>query len=161
MQAGGPGVTDWSRPPPPGPAPGIAYAGFWIRTIAFVVDLVLVLIVASIVGAGIGLVGLTVVGEAVALSIAAALAALASIVYFVGGWVGWGRTAGMAVTDLHLVRAADGGPVFLGRAMLRYATLPLSFLILFLGVLFVAFDPQKQGWHDRIAGTFVVRPVRG
>ena len=152
---------DWSRPPPPGPAPGIAYAGFWIRTIAFVVDLVLVLIVASILGASIALVGLTVVGEDIALSIAAALGAFASLVYFVGGWVGWGRTAGMAVTDLHLVRAADGGPVYLGRAMLRYAILPVSFAILLLGVIFVAFDAQKQGWHDRVAGTLVIRPVRG
>jgi len=28
------------------------------------------------------------------------------------------------------------------------------------GILWVAFDPRKQGWHDKLAGTVVVRPRR-
>jgi uncharacterized RDD family membrane protein YckC len=31
---------------------------------------------------------------------------------------------------------------------------------LLLGLVWVAFDPRKQGWHDKIAGTVVVRPRR-
>jgi uncharacterized RDD family membrane protein YckC len=32
----------------------------------------------------------------------------------------------------------------------------VSFSVLFLGVIWVAFDAEKQGWHDKIARTFVV-----
>jgi uncharacterized RDD family membrane protein YckC len=35
----------------------------------------------------------------------------------------------------------------------------ISFAILLLGVIWVAFDRRKQGWHDKIAGTVVVRPT--
>jgi uncharacterized RDD family membrane protein YckC len=34
-------------------------------------------------------------------------------------------------------------------------------LPLFIGILWVAFDSRKQGWHDKIAGTVVVRTRRG
>jgi len=42
-------------------------------------------------------------------------------------------------------------------ALLRYAGLILSFLVVFLGVIWVAFDKDKQGWHDKIASTYVVK----
>jgi uncharacterized RDD family membrane protein YckC len=29
--------------------------------------------------------------------------------------------------------------------------------VIFIGVIWVAFDPNKQGWHDKIAGTYVVK----
>jgi uncharacterized RDD family membrane protein YckC len=30
-------------------------------------------------------------------------------------------------------------------------------MALYLGLLWVLWDPQKQGWHDKMAGTVVVR----
>jgi uncharacterized RDD family membrane protein YckC len=29
-----------------------------------------------------------------------------------------------------------------------------------MGLLWVAFDPRKQGWHDKLAGTVVIRSRR-
>jgi uncharacterized RDD family membrane protein YckC len=45
------------------------------------------------------------------------------------------------------------------RALLRYVGLIISIVVLLLGVIWIAFDSRKQGWHDKIAGTVVVRPV--
>jgi uncharacterized RDD family membrane protein YckC len=42
-------------------------------------------------------------------------------------------------------------------ALLRYVGLVISFAVILLGVIWVAFDGRKQGWHDKIASTLVVR----
>ena len=44
-----------------------------------------------------------------------------------------------------------------GQWVIRYLAYYLSALVFFLGFLWVAFDRRKQGWHDKIAGTVVVR----
>jgi len=36
----------------------------------------------------------------------------------------------------------------------------VAMIPLFAGIIWVAFDPRKQGWHDKLAGTVVVRPKR-
>ena len=43
----------------------------------------------------------------------------------------------------------------------RTAHSALSAIVMFLGFLWIAWDPDKQGWHDRIAGTVVIRLPRG
>jgi uncharacterized RDD family membrane protein YckC len=52
----------------------------------------------------------------------------------------------------------DGGDIGYGRALLR-ETLGkfVSALIFGIGYLMVAFDARKQGLHDRIADTYVVK----
>jgi hypothetical protein len=54
------------------------------------------------------------------------------------------------------VVGADGQPPTGGRALLRYVGYALSGLVLSLGFLWVIFDRKRQGWHDKIAGTYVV-----
>jgi uncharacterized RDD family membrane protein YckC len=60
--------------------------------------------------------------------------------------------------NMHIVRADNGEKVDIVRALLRYVGLIISFLVVLLGVIWVAFDARKQGWHDKIASTVVVRP---
>ena len=43
--------------------------------------------------------------------------------------------------------------------MLRYVGLLIGIVIFFLGVIWAGFDRRKQGWHDKMAGTVVVRPA--
>jgi uncharacterized RDD family membrane protein YckC len=45
----------------------------------------------------------------------------------------------------------------LGRSFLRYVGYWVVWITLFIGFIWVAFDGRKQGWHDKIAGTLVVR----
>ena len=89
---------------------------------------------------------------------AQALATLLGLAYFTYFWSasGGGQTLGMKLLDLHVVRT-DGTPLAVTAAVARYNGLIISCLVLFSGVIWVAFDARKQGWHDKIAGTFVVK----
>jgi uncharacterized RDD family membrane protein YckC len=126
-----------------GPAPGLVYGGFWIRFVAYIIDWVLCMIVVAILTPiGLGSIG-----------------SLLSIVYFIGMWGYMGQTVGMMPFNLKVVRAEDGAKITWVQAILRYIGLFISILCIFIGVIWVAFDPRKQGWHDKIGGTVVVKPA--
>jgi uncharacterized RDD family membrane protein YckC len=78
------------------------------------------------------------------------------LVYYIGFWTWKGQTPGKMVMGIKII-AADGGPIGLGRAIIRYLGFFVSAIILYLGFIMIAFDGRKQGLHDKIAGTFVVR----
>ncbi len=68
-----------------------------------------------------------------------------------------GATIGKRVFGLKVVRADGTLPGF-WRSLLRYTIgYWVSSLFFSLGFIWIAFDPNKQGWHDKIAGTYVVR----
>ena len=46
-------------------------------------------------------------------------------------------------------------------AVVRALACFLSLIVIGLGFLWIAFDPEKRGWHDKIAGTVVVRLPKG
>jgi uncharacterized RDD family membrane protein YckC len=62
--------------------------------------------------------------------------------------------------SLQVVDASSGEPLRVGQSILRYLGYFVSTIPLCLGLVWVAFDPRKQGWHDKIAGTVVVRSAR-
>jgi uncharacterized RDD family membrane protein YckC len=64
------------------------------------------------------------------------------------------------IMGLKVVRL-DGRPVTFAVAAVRALSSMLSAAVFFLGFLWVAFDREKQGWHDKIAGTTVVRLPKG
>jgi uncharacterized RDD family membrane protein YckC len=85
---------------------------------------------------------------------------LLSAGYFIGFWTyGNGQTLGMRALRLRVVRAEDGHPITLGGAVIRYIGLFISFLVIFIGVIWVAIDPRRQGWHDKMASSFVVQQI--
>ena len=57
--------------------------------------------------------------------------------------------------------AETGEAMSLGQSVVRYLGYFVAALPLCLGLIWVAFDPRKQGWHDKIAGTVVVRRKGG
>jgi uncharacterized RDD family membrane protein YckC len=76
--------------------------------------------------------------------------------YFAGLWVWRGTTIGGIVLRLRVVRL-DGRSMDVGTALVRVVGALLGALALGLGYFWAAWDPEKQGWHDKIAGTVVVR----
>jgi uncharacterized RDD family membrane protein YckC len=66
-----------------------------------------------------------------------------------------GRTAGMALLGLQVVRR-DGSPINGRRAALRVITLPLSFLFLGLGFVGIVLGREHRALHDVCADTAVV-----
>ncbi|MBU6410707.1 MAG: RDD family protein, partial [Verrucomicrobia bacterium] len=115
-------------------------AGFWERMGAGFLDVVLVGILGAVVGG-------------------APLGFLVALAYFSGMWAWKGTTVGGIVLKLQVVRA-DGRPVTFVVALVRALAAAFSMVMLFLGFLWIAWDPDKQGWHDKIAGTIVVRLPR-
>lgn len=167
------------------PVPGLAaagtsapaYAGFWRRVGAALVDGILLSIVSGVIFAGplapiaAGLAGsvedivedpetflVSYMLQLLTVMSALSLLYLALVyVYFVVATGLWGRTVGKRLLGLRVVNAV-GQPPGIGRALLREIVGKfLSGLLLGLGYLWVAWDERKQGWHDKIAGTTVVR----
>jgi len=83
------------------------------------------------------------------------LGLIVSAVYFVGYWAKSGQTFGKTVMGIRIV-SADGTPLSWGKAFLRYIGYIVSGIVLSLGFLWLAFDSKRQGWHDKIAGTYVL-----
>ena len=84
-----------------------------------------------------------------------AMASLADFFYFVAFWSTSGQTLGMRALRITVVRS-DGQPLSWVTGLLRYAGYVLSIIPLCLGFLWIVWDPKKQGWHDKVAGTLVV-----
>jgi uncharacterized RDD family membrane protein YckC len=51
----------------------------------------------------------------------------------------------------------DGSNLDIGQALIRYVGFVISGICLGIGFIWAAFDPNKQGWHDKIAGTYVIK----
>jgi uncharacterized RDD family membrane protein YckC len=76
-------------------------------------------------------------------------------VYFAYQWSLSGKTIGMAVLGIRVVRT-DGSPIGPRQAVIRTLALPLSFLLLGLGFLGILTNRNRYALHDRLAGTAVI-----
>ena len=125
-------------------------AGFFTRALALIIDAILVTIVATVLSS-------LVLGGAEP-SRSSGLNTLVGLVYYLYFWsaYGHGQTLGMRALNIRVVKT-DGTEITLVTALIRYVGLIISFLVVFIGVIWVAFDADKQGWHDKIAGTYVVK----
>jgi len=84
---------------------------------------------------------------------------LVALAYFAGMWAWKGTTVGGIVLGTKVVRL-DGQPVTFMVALVRALACLLSLFVFFLGFLWIIWDREKQGWHDKIAGTVVVRVAK-
>ena len=125
-------------------------AGFWLRFFAIFIDGIGVGIVSNIISSLMG-------ADAMSAG-ASSINTLVGVLYFCYFWSaqGGGQTLGMRVLNIKVVRT-DGTSLTLTQALIRYVGLIVSIVCLFIGVIWAAFDANKQGWHDKIAGTYVVR----
>ena len=71
-------------------------------------------------------------------------------------WNSLGWSPGKRLLGLRIV-TPEGRPPGLGRGFARTTAMLLSIVVLFLGYFWAAWDRQRQTWHDKIAGTYVVR----
>lgn len=116
-------------------------ATFWERIAAGFLDMVLVIILGAIVQVP-------------------PLALLVALAYFTGLWAWKGTSIGGIVLGLKVARA-DGQQLSFAAALVRALAAGFSAFVLFLGFFWIAWDPEKQGWHDKIAGTVVLKLPRG
>jgi uncharacterized RDD family membrane protein YckC len=147
------GLRTWESPPPPPPlslpslgSAHFSYGGFWIRTLAALIDSLILGVAAFFLRPRLG--------------------EIAPLITFVGNWLyfslmessGSQATVGKVVCGLR-VTDTQGQRISFGRATGRYFAKVLSALTLFIGYLMVGWTRQKRGLHDFIAGTLVVRAL--
>ena len=148
-------MTPYGGQVPTAYAPQARYGGFWIRVVAYIIDGIILGIAGSIINI------LFHANPSDPQSSGSALAStikfIIGIAYFVGFWSYWSATPGQRVLRLRVVDANTGQALGVGKAILRYIGLVISFLVCFIGVIWVAFDGRKQGWMDKIAGTVVLQ----
>ena len=75
-------------------------------------------------------------------------------------WSAKQATPGKMAIKARIVDAKTGKPATTGKLVIRYIGYIVSAIPLCLGYLWVVFDARRQAWHDKLAGTVVVRPVR-
>ena len=75
-------------------------------------------------------------------------------------WVRFSATPGKMLLRLKVVDIKTLQPISFRQAIIRYFGYVPSILCLLLGILWVAFDNRKQGWHDKLASTAVIRVTK-
>lgn len=160
LAAAAPGVAGtFEAVPPPAPLPiappvmisaaTLPRAGFWIRLAAAFLDLLLIAVTTAMLhemlwfnldGPGLLFFGLA--------------------AYSAAMWKARGTTIGGIICGLKVVRT-DDRPIDWTIAIVRALSAFLSFAVAGLGFIWVAFDDEKQSWHDKVAGTTIVKVPKG
>lgn len=134
--------------------PAVRYVGFWARVFASIVDSIVVLFALVPIAIVLKLAGIGVAdGDPYAQTIVQLMTG-AVIVLF---WIARMATPGKMIIDAVIVDAKTFGKPSWRQYVGRYLAYFVSIIPLCLGLIWGAFDRRKQGWHDKLAGTVVVR----
>ena len=114
--------------------------GFWWRTLATLIDFILVGVITGLLNLDTPLIPV--------------------FAYFIIFW-GWkGSSLGGMALGLR-VQKLSGEPMDWSTAIIRSLSAIVSFLPFFIGFFWAGWDPENQSWHDKIAGTTVVQVPKG
>lgn len=141
------------------------YAGFWLRVVAALIDS-FIMILAILPVAWIFYQGDSDLVFATGLSESApnllfdfVINYIFPFLYSVLFWIYLEGTPGKRLLRLKVLDERTGHKLSFGQAASRYIGYIPSTLVFFLGFIWIAFDRKKQGWHDKIAKTVVVREL--
>jgi uncharacterized RDD family membrane protein YckC len=85
------------------------------------------------------------------------LVIVASVAYQLYFWATTGQTYGKKVMGLKVVSAETGELLTYSEGAIRYVGYLVSGVALYIGYLWVIWDPQHDAWHDKIAKTKVIK----
>jgi uncharacterized RDD family membrane protein YckC len=141
----------------------IAYAGFWKRLLAYIIDVLIMIVPLFIIGFIVSYFAISTAKTELEMeAFSAGAEGLTSIMSFIVAWVYYAKmessskqgtigkmALGIKVTDY------DGGKISFGKASGRFFGKILSGLLLGIGFLMAGFTRRKQGLHDIMAGTLI------
>jgi uncharacterized RDD family membrane protein YckC len=126
------------------------YGGYWRRSFADFLDGIVLVIVYGVV--------IAVLGTPIPI-----LTFVIFLAYMIGFKVYGGATPGYRILGMRIV-AINGQEVTLQQVVIRLLSSIFSGLAFGLGFIWIAIDENKQAWHDKAAGTYVIRsaanPIR-
>jgi uncharacterized RDD family membrane protein YckC len=134
------------------------YVGFWARVGAAIIDTILAMVIVAplltyFYGAEYWIRTGSLIAGPADLLLNWILPAIAVILF----WIYRQATPGKMAIGAKIVDAKTLGKPAKGQLVIRYLGYYVSIIPLMLGILWVGFDARKQGWHDKLAGTLVVR----
>lgn len=145
------------------------FGGFWRRLLAYAIDCAILYFVSVILlligllalkSGGVSLLGIITGDFPRGTSFFAALYGIMTLltvmIYFTWFHGTVGQTPGKMLLGLRVIQAS-GEKMTFGVAFLRWVGYVVSGLVFWIGFLWIAFDGRKQGWHDKIAATLVIR----
>ena len=139
------------------------YGGFWRRANAFIIDKFILFFLTLIVM----IIGILILNLSFLTMTPTTLMSPLFLSYYGTGFVlnifyftyffgTTGQTPGKKIFGLKVIQKS-GEPMTLGLGFLRWVGYLISGMVFYLGFIWIGFDSKKQGWHDKIAGTLVVR----
>ena len=145
----------------------VVYIGFWKRFIGFLVNSVLIALMMSPLGAilfkEIKISDYDLADQQQVIALLAAMSRQSGIEIAVAGtlfvlfWIFRNSEPGKMIFRAVIVDASSHAPATSGQYLLRYLGYYISLIPFGLGFLWVGIDPRKQGWHDKIASTVVIK----
>ena len=129
----------------------MTYAGFGIRFAALIIDAVVLGVIVAILS----LVNITSMTDQSASG--TIIQTLISFAYYIIFTATTGQTLGKMALGIMVVDA-NGGKLTIGKVILRETVGKfVSFVTLFIGFIIVRFDAKNQGFHDKIASSYVIK----
>lgn len=132
------------------------YAGFWIRFAASIIDNIIIFVALIPIAMLLGWESTYSSGLSSGIEW---LWQILFAVFFVFCWVKFAGTPGKRLLRLKVLDERTGENITVGQGIIRYIGYFPAILVLFIGLIWVAFDAKKQGWHDKMAKTVVVREL--
>ncbi|MBT4162381.1 MAG: RDD family protein [Gammaproteobacteria bacterium] len=145
----------------------VQYLGFWARFVAFLIDstaasIILAPVVARVLGELV-ISDYDLSDQAQLMELLQRLTTQMSFdlllmgTIFILFWIFKNATPGKMLFKSVIVDAKSFGPPSTAQNIIRYLAYYISLLPLGLGFIWIGFDRRKQGWHDKIARTVVIK----
>ncbi|MFK8020886.1 MAG: RDD family protein [Pseudomonadales bacterium] len=134
------------------------YAGFWIRTAASLLDTIFLALLVYPLAAAAGLTS-SINGElgGALVTFGVVLNYILPAAVIILFWVYKSATPGKLLLSLRILDSDTGGQPSTKQFIGRYLAYYVSMIPLMIGFIWVGIDERKQGWHDKLSGTVVVR----
>ena len=127
----------------------------WMASWSFIIEVILNAIFTSTTTTTVA--GITITertGPTTLIELVLLVLELAYVTYF---WTSTGSTPGQMLVGIKVIDKDSGQNVKPSQAVVRWVGLIISGIPIFIGYIWAAFDPQKQGWMDKLANTQVVK----
>lgn len=135
----------------------LKFAGFWIRVAASIVDsLLIMLLTLPLLSAiyGVDYWTTSAMSSGIWDTLISYILPAVVVILF---WIYKSATPGKMLFKLEVISLGDNKKISSMQAIGRYLGYFPAMIVLFLGFIWVAFDKRKQGWHDKMANTAVVK----
>lgn len=131
---------------------GINYVGFWVRLLAAIIDWIILGIIGRILF-GSEATQINNMGADVNFS---GWRTIVPFLYIIIFWVWFSATPGKLILGMKIIKTS-GEKIDLKVSLIRFFSYIPSAFILFIGFIWIGIDKKKQGWHDKIAKTYVIK----